>query len=129
MNVSGHRIGTAEVESSLVNHPSVAESAVVGIPDPLTGEAVAAFVTLRAGVAESDDLASELRAHVAQSIGAFTRPKILRFAPALPKTRSGKIMRRLLREIASSGTVAGDVTTLEDATVVEALAASGDDED
>ncbi len=129
LNVSGHRIGTAEVESSLVNHPSVAESAVVGIPDPLTGEAVAAFVTLRAGVAESDDLASELRAHVAQSIGAFTRPKILRFAPALPKTRSGKIMRRLLREIASSGTVAGDVTTLEDATVVEALAASGDDED
>ena len=128
LNVSGHRIGTAEVESSLVNHPLVAESAVVGVPDPLTGEAVAAFVTLRAGVAESDDLAAELRAHVAKSIGAFTRPKILRFAPALPKTRSGKIMRRLLREIASSGTVAGDTTTLEDATVVEALAA-GTDED
>ena len=107
----------------------MAESAVVGVPDPLTGEAVAAFVTLRAGVVESDDLAAELRAHVARSIGAFTRPKILRFAPALPKTRSGKIMRRLLREIASSGTVAGDTTTLEDATVVEALATGGGQED
>ena len=129
LSVSGHRIGTAEIESSLVNHPAVAESAVVGIPDPLTGEAVAAFVTLRGGIAESSELAAELRAHVARSIGAFTRPKILRFAPALPKTRSGKIMRRLLREIASSGTVAGDITTLEDATVVEALAAGAGEED
>ena len=129
LSVSGHRIGTAEIESSLVNHPAVAESAVVGIPDPLTGEAVAAFVTLRGGIAESSELATELRAHVARSIGAFTRPKILRFAPALPKTRSGKIMRRLLREIASSGTVAGDITTLEDASVVEALAAGAGEED
>ena len=90
LNVSGHRIGTAEVESSLVNHPLVAESAVVGIPDPLTGEAVAAFVTLRAGVDESDDLAAELRAHVAQSIGAFTRPKILRFAPGAAQDPFGQ---------------------------------------
>ncbi len=123
LNVAGHRIGTAELESTLVNHPLVAEAAVVGIPDELTGEAVAAFVTVRSGVAESDELASELRAHVANSIGAFTRPRILRFAPALPKTRSGKIMRRLLREIAASGRVIGDTTTLEDASVVESLTA------
>ena len=126
LNVSGHRIGTAEIESALVNHPLVAESAVVGIPDELTGEAVAAFVTLLADVSGSNELAAELRSHVATTIGAFTRPKILRFAPALPKTRSGKIMRRLLREIAATGSVAGDITTLEDASVVRSLLDSPD---
>ena len=114
LNVSGHRIGTAEVESSLVSHEAVAEAAVIGVPDELTGEAVAAFVTLKSNYNAGDELQEILRQHVAKTIGAFVRPKILRFTASLPKTRSGKIMRRLLREIAMGGEIQGDTTTLED---------------
>ena len=123
MNVSGHRLSTAELESSLVRHPSVAEAAVVGTPDELTGQAVIAFVTPKQGVQAGDELAAELRGWVAQEIGKFARPKQIRFSDALPKTRSGKIMRRLLREIVTTHKVSGDVTTLEDLSVIERLAA------
>jgi acetyl-CoA synthetase len=109
------------VESALVSHPAVAESAVVGKPDEIKGSAIVAFVTLEGGRKGSDDLKKELREHVAREIGALARPDDIRFTEALPKTRSGKIMRRLLREIAASGTVAGDVTTLEDFSVLEKL--------
>ncbi|HEY0428560.1 MAG TPA: AMP-binding protein, partial [Pyrinomonadaceae bacterium] len=123
INVSGHRLGTAEVESALVSHPAVAEAAVVGRPDDLKGQAISAFVTLE-GMHKGDDaLKQELRNHVAKEIGSLAKPDDIRFTDALPKTRSGKIMRRLLRELASSGTVAGDVTTLEDFSVLEKLRA------
>ena len=121
INVSGHRLGTAEVESALVSHESVAEAAVVGRPDELKGQAISAFVTLEGGRSGSEELKATLRAHVAKEIGALARPDDIRFTDALPKTRSGKIMRRLLREIASGGPVAGDVTTLEDLSVLEKL--------
>jgi acetyl-CoA synthetase len=121
INVSGHRLGTAEVESALVSHEAVAEAAVVGRPDELKGQAIAAFVTLEGGRKGSDALKTELRAHVAKEIGALAKPDDIRFTEALPKTRSGKIMRRLLRELASSGQVDGDVTTLEDFSVLEKL--------
>jgi acetyl-CoA synthetase len=121
INVSGHRLGTAEVESALVSHESVAEAAVVGRPDDLKGQAIAAFVTLEGGRKGNDELKETLRAHVAKEIGALAKPDDIRFTDALPKTRSGKIMRRLLRELASSGQVAGDVTTLEDFSVLEKL--------
>jgi acetyl-CoA synthetase len=121
INVSGHRLGTAEVESALVSHEAVAEAAVVGRPDDLKGQAISAFVTLEGGRKGSEELKNELRAHVAKEIGALAKPDDIRFTDALPKTRSGKIMRRLLRELASSGQVAGDVTTLEDFTVLEKL--------
>ena len=121
INVSGHRLGTAEIESALVSHPAVAEAAVVARPDELKGSAVVAFVTLEGSQTPSDALNQELRAHVVKEIGALARPDDLRFTDALPKTRSGKIMRRLLREIATSGSVAGDVTTLEDFSVLEKL--------
>jgi len=121
INVSGHRLGTAEVESALVSHAAVAEAAVVARPDELKGSAIVAFVTLEGSHRPSDQLNAELRAHVAKEIGALARPDDLRFTDALPKTRSGKIMRRLLREIATSGSVAGDVTTLEDFSVLEKL--------
>jgi len=121
INVSGHRLGTAEVESALVSHAAVAEAAVVGRPDDLKGSAIVAFVTLEGSHEPSDRLKEELRAHVTKEIGALARPDELRFADTLPKTRSGKIMRRLLREIATSGSVAGDVTTLEDFSVLEKL--------
>ena len=121
INVSGHRLGTAEVESALVSHEAVAEAAVVGRPDDLKGQAIAAFVTLEGGRTGSDALKTELRNHVAKEIGALAKPDDIRFTDALPKTRSGKIMRRLLRELASSGKVAGDVTTLEDFSVLEKL--------
>ncbi|HEX9545051.1 MAG TPA: acetate--CoA ligase [Pyrinomonadaceae bacterium] len=121
INVSGHRLGTAEVESALVSHEAVAEAAVVARPDELKGSAIVAFVTLEGSHQPSDKLNAELRAHVAKEIGALARPDDLRFTDALPKTRSGKIMRRLLREIATSGSVAGDVTTLEDFSVLEKL--------
>ena len=121
INVSGHRLGTAEVESALVSHEAVAEAAVVGRPDDLKGQAIAAFVTLEGGRTGGDELKEELRAHVAKEIGALAKPDDIRFTDALPKTRSGKIMRRLLRELASSGKVAGDVTTLEDFSVLEKL--------
>jgi len=121
INVSGHRLGTAEVESALVSHEAVAEAAVVARPDELKGSAIVAFVTLEGSHRPSDKLNAELRAHVTKEIGALARPDDLRFTDALPKTRSGKIMRRLLREIATSGSVAGDVTTLEDFSVLEKL--------
>ena len=121
INVSGHRLGTAEVESALVSHETVAEAAVVGRPDDLKGQAISAFVTLEGGRKGSDELKDVLRAHVAKEIGALAKPDDIRFTDALPKTRSGKIMRRLLRELASSGQVAGDVTTLEDFSVLEKL--------
>ena len=128
MNVSGHRLSTMEVESSLVRHPAVAEAAVVGKPHEITGQAVCAFVTLKSGEWDKDALGKELRQWVAKEIGAFARPDEVRFTDALPKTRSGKIMRRLLREIVSSDGVTGDVTTLEDLSVVAALSAHHDDE-
>lgn len=121
INVSGHRLGTAEIESALVSHETVAEAAVVGRPDELKGQAIAAFVTLEGGRTGNDGLKNELRNHVAKEIGALAKPDDIRFTDALPKTRSGKIMRRLLREIASGSQVAGDVTTLEDFSVLEKL--------
>ena len=121
VNVSGHRLGTMEVESALVKHPSIAEAAVVSRPDDITGEAIVAFATPIQGVDAGDELKSELMAMVTKEIGAFARPAQIRFANAVPKTRSGKIMRRLLRELASSGTVTGDTTTLEDFSVIASL--------
>jgi acetyl-CoA synthetase len=121
VNVSGHRLGTMEVESALVSHPAVAEAAVVGKPDEVKGQSIAAFVTLESGRAMSDQLKQELRQHVAKEIGAFARPDDIRFTEALPKTRSGKIMRRLLREIASGSETVGDVTTLEDMSILAKL--------
>jgi len=121
MNVAGHRLGTMEIESSLVGHDSVAEAAVVGRPDDVKGTAIVAFVTLREGIDPSPQLRDTLRAHVSKEIGAIARPDELRFADALPKTRSGKIMRRLLREIAAGRKAQGDVTSLEDISVLAAL--------
>jgi acetyl-CoA synthetase len=129
MNVSGHRISTTEVESALVSHPSVAEAAVVGRSDPITGQAIFSYVILRSGFEPSDGLAGELREHVAGMIGKFARPKQILFTPDLPKTRSGKIMRRLLRDIAEQRDL-GDVTTLADAGVVSTIrdqSGSGED--
>jgi acetyl-CoA synthetase len=124
INVAGHRLSTMEVESALVSHPKVAEAAVVGRPDDLKGQAIVAFVTPRMGIAADEALAKELREHVVTQIGALARPEDLRFAEALPKTRSGKIMRRLLREVASGAKSRGDTTTLEDQGVLERLAQS-----
>ena len=121
MNVSGHRISTMEVESALVSHPAVAEAAVVGATDDLTGQAIAAFVTLRGGREGSDELEAELRAHVAEKIGPIARPRTIVFTPDLPKTRSGKIMRRLLRDISDHRDL-GDVTTLANAEIVQEIA-------
>jgi acetyl-CoA synthetase len=120
MNCAGHRISTTEVESALVDHRSVAEAAVVGKTDAVTGQAIFAFVILKAGQEPSDALARELREHVAYVIGPIARPKYLLFVPDLPKTRSGKIMRRLLRDIAE-GRDLGDTTTLADTTVVDTI--------
>ena len=121
INVSGHRLGTAEIESALVSHEAVAEAAVVGRPDDLKGQAISAFVTLEGGRTGNAELKEALRAHVAKEIGALAKPDDIRFTDMLPKTRSGKIMRRLLRELATSGKVVGDVTTLEDFSVLEKL--------
>jgi acetyl-CoA synthetase len=121
INVSGHRLGTMEIESALVAHPKVAEAAVVGRPDEMKGQAIAAFVTLDEGYMPSEDLRQELRQWVAKEIGALARPDNLRFTQTLPKTRSGKIMRRLLRELATTGEVRGDTTTLEDFGVLAKL--------
>jgi acetyl-CoA synthetase len=121
MNVSGHRVSTTEVESALVDHPSVAEAAVVGARDDTTGQAIIAFVTLKGGQEPTDERGQELRRHVATRIGAIARPKTLVFTDDLPKTRSGKIMRRLLRDVAE-GRVLGDTTTLADPAVVEEIA-------
>jgi acetyl-CoA synthetase len=127
INVSGHRLGTAEIESALVSHPFVAESAVVAKPDPIKGSAICAFVTLEGSRTPTPALKEELRHHVAKEIGAMAKPDEIRFTDALPKTRSGKIMRRLLREIASSGSVTGDTTTLEDFSVLERLRAADEE--
>ncbi|MBV8101361.1 MAG: acetate--CoA ligase [Verrucomicrobia bacterium] len=124
LNVAGHRLGTSEIESALVSHVSVAEAAVVGRPDELKGQAVVAFVTLKQGTTALPELREQLRQHVATMIGAIARPDDVRFAEALPKTRSGKIMRRLLKEIAAGGQVTGDTTTLEDLSVLAALRGS-----
>lgn len=121
INVSGHRLSTMEVESALVAHEKVAEAAVVGRPDDVKGQAISAFVTLEQGNAPSPELKEELRQWVAKEIGALAKPDDIRFTDVLPKTRSGKIMRRLLRELASSGEVKGDVTTLEDLSVIAKL--------
>jgi len=129
LNVSGHRLGTMEVESALVSHPAVAESAVVGRPDEIKGQAVVAFVTLKSefskkiGTDEAliSKMRNELKAHVVKEIGAIARPDDVRFTESLPKTRSGKIMRRLLRELAATGCVSGDTTTLEDLSVIASL--------
>ncbi|HWH35422.1 MAG TPA: acetate--CoA ligase, partial [Acidimicrobiales bacterium] len=131
MNVSGHRVSTAEVESALVSHEAVAESAVVGASDEVSGQAIVAFVTCRGGTETTDELGQELRAHVATRIGPTARPKTVIFTDDLPKTRSGKIMRRLLRDVAE-GRDLGDTTTLADASVVEEIrirAAERPDED
>ncbi|MGZ4530942.1 MAG: AMP-binding enzyme, partial [Mycobacteriaceae bacterium] len=121
MNVSGHRISTTEVESALVSHHSVAEAAVVGAADETTGQGIVAFVILRSGVADrGEELITELRNHVSKEIGPIAKPRQIMVVPELPKTRSGKIMRRLLRDIAENRTV-GDVSTLADATVMELI--------
>jgi acetyl-CoA synthetase len=121
INVSGHRLGTMEIESALVSHPLVAEAAVVGRPDPIKGQAVFAFVTLEGGVKGDEALRKELQQHVVKEIGALARPDDLRFTDALPKTRSGKIMRRLLRQIAAGDESLGDISTLEDLSALAKL--------
>ncbi|GAA4515021.1 acetate--CoA ligase [Nonomuraea ferruginea] len=120
MLVSGHNISTTEVESALVSHPKVAEAAVVGATDPVTGQAIVSFVILRGTVEESDDIAAELRAHVAKTLGPIAKPRQILVVPELPKTRSGKIMRRLLRDVAENRSI-GDVTTLADSTVMNLI--------
>jgi acetyl-CoA synthetase len=124
LNVAGHRLGTAEVESALVSHEAVAEAAVVGRPDELKGQAVVCFVTLKQGVKPVPELAAALKKHVRTMIGPVATPDDVRFAEALPKTRSGKIMRRLLKQIASGQAVTGDTTTLEDFNILAKLAAA-----
>ena len=126
LNVAGHRLGTSEIESALVGHASVAEAAVVGRPDEIKGQGVCAFVTLKTHIEPSDALKSELREFVGKHIGAIAKPDEIRFAEALPKTRSGKIMRRLLKEIASGKKVTGDTTTLEDFSVLAKLGETGE---
>ncbi len=121
LNVSGHRLGTAEIESALVSHPAVAEAAAVGRPHDLKGQAVACFVTLKLGYETSAELEKELRDHVGHVIGAIAKPDDIYFTPSLPKTRSGKIIRRLLKELVTTGTITGSVTTLEDMGVIDHL--------
>jgi acetyl-CoA synthetase len=122
INVSGHRMGTAEIESALVSHPKVAESAVVGMPHEIKGQGIYAFVTLNVGVPKTEDLKKELIAHVRKEIGPIATPDKIQFADGLPKTRSGKIMRRILKKIAA-GEIRelGDTTTLADPSVVDTL--------
>ena len=127
LNVAGHRLGTAEVESALVSHVSVAEAAVVGRPDELKGQAVVCFVTLKQGIKPSPELGAQLKKHVRTVIGPVATPDDVRFAEALPKTRSGKIMRRLLKQVAGGQTVTGDTTTLEDFNILTKLSAAKDE--
>ncbi len=129
LNVAGHRLGTMEVESALVGHPKVVEAAVVGMPDEITGEAICAFVTLESRFTPGDDMVKELKKWVDKEIGAIARPKVIHFTDALPKTRSGKIMRRLLKEIAAGKVPVGDTTTLEDRSVLLNLSALAAKED
>ena len=121
LNVAGHRLSTMEIESALVHHDKVAEAAVVGRPDDIKGEGIACFVTLVGGTTPTEELKKELREHVAREIGALARPDEIRFTDALPKTRSGKIMRRLLRDIAGGKQTTQDTTTLEDLSVLAKL--------
>jgi acetyl-CoA synthetase len=125
INTAGHRLGTMEIESALVSHPAVAEAAVVGKPDEIKGEEIVAFVILEGGHTGSDELAKALKKHVVGEIGAIARPGEIRFAEALPKTRSGKIMRRLLRNLAAGEEISGDTSTLEDRSVLEKLRGEG----
>ena len=127
LNISGHRIGTAEVESALVSHPAVAEAAAVGKPDDLRGQALVVFVTLKPGQKPNDALRAQLVAHVEKEIGKFARPDVVRFTEALPKTRSGKIMRRFLKDIAAGAETKGDTSTLEDISVLAQLRAAEED--
>ncbi|MEO1189796.1 MAG: acetyl-coenzyme A synthetase, partial [Pseudomonadota bacterium] len=125
INVSGHRMGTAEVESALVEHPSVAEAAVVGMPHEVKGQGIYAYVTTTAGTEDGEDLRKELVQWVRKEIGPIATPDVVQFAPGLPKTRSGKIMRRILRKIAENDTSnLGDTSTLADPSVVEDLVAN-----
>ncbi|PSQ82613.1 MAG: acetyl-coenzyme A synthetase, partial [Bacteroidetes bacterium QS_7_67_15] len=122
LNVSGHRIGTAEIESALVSHDAVAEAAVAGFPHDIKGQGIYAYVTLVVGTSESEDLSSELRQHVRSELGPIVTPDAVHFTQALPKTRSGKIMRRVLRQVAAGDTDDfGDTSTLADESVVEKL--------
>jgi len=121
LNVAGHRLSTMEIESALVHHPQVAEAAVVGRPDEIKGEGIACFVTLVSGQQPTEELKQELREHVVRQIGALARPDDIRFTDSLPKTRSGKIMRRLLRDIAGGKQTTQDTTTLEDFSVLARL--------
>ncbi len=127
LNVAGHRLGTAEVEGALVSHPAVAEAAVVGRPDELKGQAVVCFVTLKQGVKAHPELRGELKKHVRTVIGPVATPDDIRFTESLPKTRSGKIMRRLLKQIAAGQAIVGDTTTLEDFSILAKLAATPED--
>ena len=128
MNVSGQRISTAEVESALVDHPAVAEAAVVGVADETTGQAIIGYVILRGGFDSTDELRQEIRAHVATKLGPIARPRAVFLVPDLPKTRSGKIMRRLLRDVAE-GRDLGDTTTLADSSVVSAIQEGANESD
>ena len=121
INIAGHRLGTMEVESALVAHPGVAEAACVGVPHEIKGESIAAFVTMKGENTKNAALEKELATWVVKQIGAIARPDYFRFTGALPKTRSGKIMRRLLRDIASGSGKVGDTTTLEDISVLQSL--------
>jgi acetyl-CoA synthetase len=121
LNVAGHRLGTSEVESALDSHEAVAEAAVVGRPDEIKGQGIVAFVTVKTGVQATKELAEKLRKHVAKAIGPIAKPDEIRFADGLPKTRSGKIMRRLLKQVAAGTTITGDTTTLEDFSVLAKL--------
>ena len=123
LNVAGHRIGTAEIESALVSHAAVAEAAAVGRPDELKGQALVVFVTLKPGHKADAEMKKKLVLQVEQEIGKFARPDAIRFADALPKTRSGKIMRRLLKDVAAGPEAKGDTSTLEDLTVLAKLRA------
>jgi acetyl-CoA synthetase len=125
LNVSGHRLGTAEIESALVSHPAVAEAAAVGRPDDVKGSALVVFVTLKKGRSPGPELRDELRAHVGRKVGATAKPDEVRFAEALPKTRSGKIMRRVLKQVAAGTEIKGDFTTIEDFGVLERLSGEG----
>jgi len=128
MNVSGHRVSTMEVESALVDHKSVAEAAVIGKNHDIKGQAIAAFVTVKGGIDGTAALMDELKSHVAKKIGALARPDDIIFSAELPKTRSGKIMRRLLRDIAE-GRALGDTTTLADPAVVASLKTKYEDQE
>jgi len=121
ISVSGHRLGTMEIESALVSHELVSEAAVVGRPDTLKGESIVAFVTLKTGAESNETIDAQLKKHVVKEIGPIAKPDEIKFTEALPKTRSGKIMRRILRALASGDEISGDTSTLEDRSVLDKL--------